>query len=201
MEFFPFQLMFGLIVGLIAKSKGRNGLGWGIFGVLLHVVALVVVVLISNLNDPEARRLRAERAWEKERRATGPADPATARVEPQPLARTWGEAGVPSASRRPAPAWRDEPWRPDAPASEDPPAAAPRPVESTGLPPKLPEQQAPLGDERAWYFEENGRARGPEPESSVRKRLVHGELSPDTLVWAAGMDEWAPADTRAEFLA
>ncbi len=183
MELFPFHLLFGLIVGLIARSKGRNALGWGIFGLFLHFIALLAVVLVANLNDPEARRRRAERAWEKERERLEPQLAATRAPEAvsESLPRTWGQLGTPAAG--------------------PPGPSAPQPLVSSGLPPRLPEDVPPLGEERAWYFEENGRARGPEPESAVRMKLVQGDLAGDTLVWAAGMDEWTPADTRAEFLA
>ena len=140
-------------------------------------------MLVANLNDPEERRRRAERAWAKER---GQLPPALA------------ETRAPQAAADSLPRTWDQPQAPGDPAAG---RAVPQPVASSGLPPRLPEEVAPLGEERAWYFEENGRAQGPEPESAVRKRLVQGGLPGDTLVWAAGMDEWMPADTRAEFLA
>jgi hypothetical protein len=44
-------LIIAIICGCIADSKGRNGIGWALFGFFLPIVALIVVLFISDLNE------------------------------------------------------------------------------------------------------------------------------------------------------
>ncbi|MFH1367710.1 MAG: zinc ribbon domain-containing protein [Elusimicrobiota bacterium] len=45
MEWIIFWLLFGIVAAIIASSKGRNGCGWFILGVLLGPLSLVVAFL------------------------------------------------------------------------------------------------------------------------------------------------------------
>jgi hypothetical protein len=40
-------MLLGLIPGMIASGKGRNGFGWWLFGTLLFVIALPASLLVS----------------------------------------------------------------------------------------------------------------------------------------------------------
>jgi cell division protein FtsW (lipid II flippase) len=44
----------GVVVGLIARSKGRNFFGWWVFGFLLFIVAIIVVLIIPSTKDRPA---------------------------------------------------------------------------------------------------------------------------------------------------
>jgi len=44
-----------------------------------------------------------------------------------------------------------------------------------------------------WYWAKDGEQFGPLPEADLRERFLSGELPKDTLVWASGMQDWAPA--------
>jgi hypothetical protein len=57
-EFFFLWVIAGVVVALIASSKGRNGCGWFIYGFLLWPIALVhVLVARPNERQVEARAL------------------------------------------------------------------------------------------------------------------------------------------------
>lgn len=47
MEILFFAAILGIIVGMIAKNKGRDFFPWWIYGTLLFIVAIVHVILIK----------------------------------------------------------------------------------------------------------------------------------------------------------
>ena len=51
--------------------------------------------------------------------------------------------------------------------------------------------------ERMWHYASGGQQAGPVPESQLRQWIATGALSPETLVWAPGMDAWASATSIA----
>jgi uncharacterized RDD family membrane protein YckC len=44
----------------------------------------------------------------------------------------------------------------------------------------------------AWYYEMHGVSLGPVPETKLRDLLRQDMVTPETLVWTEGMDEWLP---------
>lgn len=59
MTLFVLWLVGGLVVALIASSKGRNGCGWFIYGFLLWPIALVHILV-----SPPNRKVMESRALE-----------------------------------------------------------------------------------------------------------------------------------------
>lgn len=53
----------------------------------------------------------------------------------------------------------------------------------------VPSQQ----QDPAWYFEQNDTPQGPIPQAALPGFIAAGRISPDTLVWSAGMADWLPA--------
>jgi len=49
-----------------------------------------------------------------------------------------------------------------------------------------------------WYYGQDGSQHGPVTEQTLRGKLRTGELSPDTLVWRTGLENWAKASTFPE---
>lgn len=47
MEFLFFAAILGVLVGMIAKSKGRDFFPWWLYGTLIFIVAIVHVLLIK----------------------------------------------------------------------------------------------------------------------------------------------------------
>ena len=46
-----------------------------------------------------------------------------------------------------------------------------------------------------WFYAKDGERVGPLSESSLEQRLATGEVTPETLVWCRGMEDWAPLAT------
>jgi cell division protein FtsW (lipid II flippase) len=44
----------GLVVGLIARSKGRSFIGWWFFGFMLFIVAIILVLVLPARNRSTA---------------------------------------------------------------------------------------------------------------------------------------------------
>lgn len=60
MEFLILWLILGVVVGLIANSKGRSGFGWFLYGFLIWPVALVhILVAKPETKIVEARQVAA----------------------------------------------------------------------------------------------------------------------------------------------
>jgi hypothetical protein len=55
MEWIPFALVLGVIPGAIAQSKGRNFVGWWLYGAALFFVALPHSLIASNLKEQRER--------------------------------------------------------------------------------------------------------------------------------------------------
>jgi hypothetical protein len=55
MEFLIFAAILGVIVGMIARSKGRAFFPWWLYGTLIFIVAIVHVILIKP-NEAHAER-------------------------------------------------------------------------------------------------------------------------------------------------
>jgi hypothetical protein len=51
---FPIAICLGLVVGLIARSKGRSFLGWWFFGFMLFIVAIILVLVLPAKNRSTA---------------------------------------------------------------------------------------------------------------------------------------------------
>lgn len=47
--------------------------------------------------------------------------------------------------------------------------------------------------ERPWFMAVDGRQEGPLSDPQLKSRIAAGEVTPDTLLWTAGMSEWRRA--------
>ena len=71
-----------------------------------------------------------------------------------------------------------------------PPLSTPKPAVGAELPPPLPSSVAAAA---SWYVVIDGVPVGPLTDAQVIARLEGGQISGDTLVWQAGMQDWQPA--------
>ena len=91
-------------------------------------------------------------------------------------------------------------------AEEIKPTVAETPAASKAAPPPTAEPQteeapqdnvaAPPG---AWYYAISGQRQGPVSATALVAQIQAGQLPPTVQVWRSGMDNWAPANTLAEF--
>ena len=56
-----FAIPCAIICGIIANSKGRNPIGWSIFGFFLTVIAIIVICVVSNVNEEREKDRRINR--------------------------------------------------------------------------------------------------------------------------------------------
>ncbi|MCK9921964.1 SPFH domain-containing protein [Frankia sp. AgPm24] len=78
------------------------------------------------------------------------------------------------------------------------PPAAPQPQGQPPAPPAGPPGPPPLPTAEQWFVGVNGQQLGPFDRAQLAARVADGEVRPDTLVWKAGMAQWAPAGQVAE---
>ena len=174
-------LIIGLIMGAacsaIAASKGRNAVGWFFIGFLFGLVALIIVLVVSNLKEEqryrehaasERRRLREQLQQERMktesfRRHAGArldAHDRTLGVDTRTVAPLGGgevEAALPAGT----------------------------------LPPPVP------GGE-PWHYEMGGQPQGPVDRGSLVQMLRSGALPRTSLVWREGMAGWTRASDLPE---
>ena len=51
-----------------------------------------------------------------------------------------------------------------------------------------------MSDDRIWYYAEGDQRKGPVDEAALLDLVHRGGVTPRTLVWTAGMENWADAD-------
>ena len=59
--------------------------------------------------------------------------------------------------------------------------------------------QASVASPGAWYYAVSGQRQGPLSAPALAAQIQAGQLPPTVQVWRSGMDNWAPANTLAEF--
>lgn len=169
-------LVFGGIVAAIAHSKGRNAVGWFFLGFFFGCISLIIILCLSNVkeeqakwnnNEIEQRRLREQLRQEQlKNEALRQHTVARLDIHDQKL-------GIDT---------RDVP-------TSLPLGSLPRPSLMTGAVSSLPAGFPEAG----WYISSNGAQEGPYTYSNISARARQGTLSPETLVWVQGMDEWRTA--------
>jgi len=58
-----------------------------------------------------------------------------------------------------------------------------------------PPASAPSGQSDGWFFAVGDQRHGPIPFDELQRKAGRGEVQPGTLIWSAGMADWAPART------
>lgn len=62
MEIFFFWLIFSIVVGVAASSRGRSGFGWFVLSVLISPLLALILVLVLSRKGGEAVYVGGERA-------------------------------------------------------------------------------------------------------------------------------------------
>lgn len=175
---------FGLLCALTAHSKGRSVIAWFLLGFFFPLLALILILCLSNLreeseirerSDREQRRLREQLRQEKLkneafRRQVGrrlDAHDDALGLETRP-------AGYLSASS-------DADEFPPDPQVDFPP-------EDLRSPLRLPASRP----ERLWYVVQDGREIGPLKHAKLIHLIQSGDVNAATLVWTKGMGEQRP---------
>jgi hypothetical protein len=164
--------VFGLICALIADSKGRSGVGWFFIGFFFSIIALVLVLVVSDLKTINNRhrdlqidnrrlreRLRKDRQTSDQRHVE-----TVARLGHHDRALGVDTANLTSAK----------------PAHQ---GLAPPPVPLTSPDPMR---------EKKWFFVLDGASQGPMGFYELQQAFDRGQLQPETLLWNNEMSDWSP---------
>ena len=181
MEMLLVQLIIVLIIGCItaaiARSKGRNAVGWFFVGFFAGLIGIIIVLCLPNLKEQRARQAYADR----ERRLL------RERLKQEQIKNeTYRQY---SAGRLDA---HDEVLGVN--TRLQPELAAPAPQAAIGHEgPAAPLSSSPT--QEIWYYEMDGQTHGPVSETSLKVLMqsTGSRVSGATLVWAEGMVDWAPA--------
>jgi len=163
----------GLVAAIIAAGKGRNPIGWFFGGFLLGLVGIVIVAVLSNLKEEEARRKHAAKERRRLREQLRQERLKTEAFRQHAAGRLDTHDEMLGVDTRPAPALGSG--------------------EEQGRlrgPPPIPSGSEADGE---WFFEDGGEAQGPVTGQAIRRLVEEGRIVRETLVWKRGMEDWAPA--------
>jgi membrane protease subunit (stomatin/prohibitin family) len=69
------------------------------------------------------------------------------------------------------------------------------PLQNDGQPPPLPQEET----DTKYYVGKNGKQAGPFEKKTIIGYMKKGAITPNTLLWKAGMESWKPAELFSEF--
>lgn len=174
MAIFLINLLLSFIVAYIASKKGRNAAGWFIFAFFFWVIALILIIVLPNLNEEKARR-----AWQA----------ASLRRQKESIDQ---ERSVNKQFRRHVLDRLDH--------HDDVlglPPVKNKPAEMPALPGAI--DTFPILGDGSWFLVLNGEEKGPLTEQAVLQMLQQGEISGETYVWSHGMEDWLRAKRVGNF--
>jgi hypothetical protein len=183
MPYLVFALVMAMICAAVANSRGRSALGWFFIGFFFGIFSLIVLFVIPDLKELEAReeRLRDEnrRLREQVKSHRMVADQRHERQERR-LTVHDRALGVDTGS---APQLTDGDGAPPQ-LDADPP-----PLPRAALPATAGEFAAAAG-----AYAAGAQARGPVSFEDLRA-LRQGDVTPAALVWTPGMPGGSPSAT------
>lgn len=215
-------IWFGLFATLgvvIARTKGRNAVGWGVgmFFSAIHplfwIPALIVLCCLSNLKTERAKEQRIERENRRLREQLRQEQIKTESFRQHTAARLDahdGELGIdtrhtlPDSASTPA---QLEAFGPtgasaslESSASGNGDDLSQLAHASDGSAPAAFSPGAPPVQrvQRSWHYEQFGESHGPVEESRLIAMLQAGELDATTLVWTENLGDWQPADAVSD---
>ncbi len=178
-----FYIIPGVIAGAIASHKGRNVAGWFFGGFFFHIVGIVIVTALPNLNEQKAQREHME----KENRRL--------------KERLKQEQVKSEAFRRHAISRLDahdthlgldtKQTYPLLGVSED---SDPLRIEDADDGELSTVEDNDGARTRKWHYQWNGEEHGPIAEKDLLDKFSTGQLNGATLVWNEDLSTW----TRAE---
>ena len=165
-------LVFGAICASMAPGRGRSAVGWFFIGLFTGCVGILLVSLLPNLKEQEA----------KQRRQT-----AETRKLREQLKKERQVADERHETHNTRLAAHDRALGLDTAQRESLPA---------GTPPRLP----PALEQAEWFYGVEGHRQGPVTASQLRTLWLDEEIPDRTLVWRDGMRDWLPIEEVADVL-
>jgi hypothetical protein len=189
------MVVCGLISAGIARSKGRNIVGWFFAGFLLQIPGIIIIAVLPNLNEQRAKETRhmiEQRRLREQLRQERMKNEAFRRHAAERLDQHDSALGVDTRQTALRPPGNPQAALPRANpglgAADPVNALAPQPPLGFAPPQPQAEQQVPR-----WYYERGGQAIGPVTEDTIRRKFAStDEIQPQTLVWSEDLGTWTP---------
>ena len=163
------SFVFAGICALLAASKGRSALTWGLLGFFFQCFALVFVLFTDDVNDSSSEKEMSHkhrrRATERMKKESLKLHTLTSEVRGRLDAHDLAIGLDTRAIRKPL--------------------ERNRIVESAAQDPR-------------WYYEDNGQTAGPIAKRSLIALATTGMVQPSTLVWRDGLTSWIPMGELSE---
>lgn len=181
-------VIFGVIIALVARARGRSTLGWFVFGFLFALLALIVLLVLPDLKKEEAYKQRVaheqKRLTEQVRQERIKGE-AFRRYSMQRLDVHDETLGVDTRSSGQLNS--DGPMC-QLPLDDSQPSNRDRAEDAMRQMGGAP--STPTRGEKQWYYEIEGRPVGPVSKDRLSELLNGGKVNDDSLVWSEGFEEW-----------
>jgi len=187
------RVVCGVIAAAIASSKGRNVFGWFVIGFLITCIGIIIVAVLSNLKQDQAYREHAERERHRLREQLRQEQLKSEALRRYSMARLDAHDGALGMDTRSI----------DALPSAQPVGQLPNTAGVSSSGQLTDGSQLSAGgsgaSQAAWYYENSGEVMGPTSETEIQRMLQSGQITAETLVWAEGLADWAPAGEIGRF--
>lgn len=161
--------VFGLIVALIAQSKGRSAIGWFFIGAIAPCIGLILVLVLPDLKAQDREKTRIERENRRLKERLRKDRQVADQRHSDTVKRLGAHDAVLGVDTAEAPE--------DAPPQLRPAAAAPT-----------------FDPSSRWHYAADAEADsvGPIDFTELCDAWSNGDLDENSLVWTKGMDDWLP---------
>ncbi|MCD4824966.1 MAG: DUF4339 domain-containing protein [Phycisphaerae bacterium] len=173
----------GIISAAIASSKGRSVVAWLLLGFLFGLIPLIIVACLPNLKEQQAYRRNIENKSHRLReqlRQEQLKSESFRRYTVERIDTHDKVLGVDTRSRPSLP--------PSLPSSNE---DALQSLAFAANPNPVPVSQA-NDVEVIWYYEVEGRKKGPVSARDIKQMLAVKQLQETTLLWTKGLHDWTP---------
>ena len=196
------MVILGAVAAAIAGSKGRSAIGWFFGGLFLGLIGIIIVAVLPNLKEAEARRDhdRSERRRLREQlqqermKSEAYRRHAAARLDAHDQ-----HLGVDTRQLGALPQGHGGHF--GLAAGEADPLAEGGAAAFVGGQPAgaFPEPAFDAPRAKEWFYELRGESRGPVSEAAIRTGLANGRIHASTLIWREGMATWQAVSEVALF--
>jgi hypothetical protein len=174
--------VFGGICAAVAHSRGRNAVGWFFVGFLTSCVGLIIVLVLPDLREQEARERRQQQQTRQMREELK----MHRAIADQRHQETIGRLGVHDRALG-----IDTGPKVEGQIAAAPPPAAPASDQPVAPPPPPPVRQSHSSYRNmSWFYSDGTAQLGPITFDALSTLWRNGAVTPETLVWAKGMPEW-----------
>jgi hypothetical protein len=180
-------LIMGVVCAIIAHSKGRSAIGWFFVGLLLGLIGLIIVLVISNVREEEARQQSIE---QENRRLREQIRQEQIKAE---AFRTHAQYRLDAHDQK-----LGIDTRADGRVLEgEAPVSGLLQSNETIAPPASPVASpvtAPEGGPPDWYYAIGAQTFGPVAAGKITQLLRDKTIPETVMVWTEGMANWSPIE-------